>query len=70
MIFQRHGVIHSFVVGTQNRLSKMMLAVLMLYQTFFILTPDRGKIHITGRARLIQSHSSARICFELSGTSN
>ena len=28
------------------------------------------QITITGRARLIQSHSSARFCFELSGNSN
>ena len=30
----------------------------------------RCRISITGRARLIRSHSSARFCFELNGNSN
>ena len=29
-----------------------------------------SRLHITGRARLIRSHSSARFSFELSGNSN
>ena len=29
-----------------------------------------GNYDITGRERLIRSHSSARFCFELSGNSN
>ena len=35
-----------------------------------ILLDKRGSVTVTGWARLIRSHSSARFCFELSGNSN
>ena len=37
---------------------------------FKSLTQTKAELYFTGRARLIRSHSSARISFELSGNSN